>query len=112
MDVSRWLKHMRHVRSMRGPAVVAAIVALTSGCDLGGSIDCSDFRVDRAAWAEAVPGQEGNPRDGIADGLVKCRVLQGASQAEVFRLLGRPERVSRRPEDWIYTLGPKRRMIV
>lgn len=113
VDASLRLGHARVSRAGRSVwrAVAAAIVVVAAGCDLGGSVDCSDFRVDRGAWAEAVPGEQGSARDKIADGLVECRVLRGASRNEVARLLGRPEQVSRRPEAWIYTLGPERRMI-
>ena len=91
-------------------ALTAAIVVLVTAAVVmsDDSIDCNDFRADRTTWSEAVRLNDESARYGFADGLVKCQALQGASRAEVFRLLGPPTEVGRRPEEWVYALGDER----
>jgi hypothetical protein len=94
--------------ALTAPVVVLVTAAVVMSDD---SVDCTDFRAGRTTWSEAVRSDDDSARHGFADGLVKCQALQGASRAEVFRLLGPPTEMGRRPEEWVYALGDERSLI-
>ena len=62
-------------------------------------LDCSGYVFPASEWRQLRPerpspvddGQERRRRE-LADNLVQCKLLVGATEAEVVRLLGRPDR--------------------
>lgn len=76
-------------------ALAVAVATVTGGTP--DSPACSE-RFDRRAWAAAVDDATGEPlipdgedvRHRLAKQLVRCKLILGRSQAEVWKLLGRP----------------------
>ena len=90
--------------------MIALAVALALGAaawvvavDTGGDPECAGWRVTRAAWTAAAPGEE---RRRLADRIVDCRALTGWSRARVRRVLGRPRGAPvRTRSEWSYATG-------
>lgn len=116
-------------KSSRGRTFATAALALLAlGLAVGAGIaylaeagtDCEEFRFDREAWerARAVrPTPDENPaeqeRRRLANGLVECGLLDGATKTRVRSLLGAPDRAEIdaspvRHRDWEYDVGPDR----
>jgi len=95
---------------------VAAVAVATTGASRE---ECSVATFDTRLWADASsadrePGGGPSSRQRLADRLVECESLQGASRRQVRKLLGRPDdhvaRDRRLDEEgtWSYDLGTER----
>lgn len=86
----------------------AAVGALAAGTYLAvGRDQCRDFRFDRTRWERALgaPDPMGTVSDAEQMGraIVRCDTVDGATRAEVARLLGAPSRPAGRR--WTWGLG-------
>jgi hypothetical protein len=101
---------------MRRAAIgLLAAVLLLHGCG-GGEPDCAQAP-DFAGWKAAtkrttiLSERYEDKRREVAEHLVSCGSLRGASKAEVLRRLGRsglpdPKEPNDDPDGWVFPLGP------
>ncbi len=81
---------------------------LAFGLDLARNLNCARFHFHRRVWARRrVLGEARlTPRQVLAYGLVRCRVLVGRRAEAVRRLLGRP--ALSLETRWQWVVGPAR----
>ncbi len=89
---------------MRTSLVAAALVVLVTGCS--GNDDASSCDFDSAEWTELDPtdDEQGERRGELADMVVDCGLLDGATRAETSDLLG--EGGAADATRWEYTTRP------
>lgn len=89
---------------MRTTLVAAALVVLVTGCS--GDDDASSCDFDSAEWTELDPtdDEQGARRGELADMVVDCGLLDGATRAETSDLLG--EGGGPTDTSWTYTTQP------
>jgi hypothetical protein len=85
---------------IRGLALTALTAIVAAGAACGGpDVDCDGGRFDTAAWKASRSGvrfdrdtKAERTRRRLAQEVVACGLVKGASEREVLRLLGPPER--------------------
>lgn len=96
----------------RTTALLALLAAaVLAACGGEGQADCESFRFDKALWkspdSTEVRG-ELTDRQRLADRMIDCGALKGATATAVRDLLGKPDwRYDDRGE-WGYYTGPER----
>ena len=107
-------------RRVTTTAALAAVIAAVGGLGAAGAVavgvySCEDFRFDRSRW-EAALDRPDSPRqtseaERLAHAVIRCRTVDGATRAQVRRLLGGAQRDTRRTWEWFVgetndALGP------
>jgi SmpA / OmlA family len=106
------------VRTTAGVCLLLAAGGSACG-DFGGvgEVDCATYNFPTREWRETEKVLDRRPDDEealegrrrAADGLVKCRVLQGKTKRQVLRILGQPYiEHSREHDAFDYVVGQER----
>ena len=91
-----------------GPLVGAAAIAIAGSRESEARFDCDAYRFDAKIWSSpsSSVGETPTARQRLADGLIACNTLNGASVRQLRQRLGRPDERDR--QGWSYQLGPER----
>lgn len=82
-------------------STVAGAVGLAATTGVAAVVDpCGTFRFDRDRWRANVRDHDG---EALGDAIARCETLDGASQAQVRRMLGAPDRSG--PFTWQFFVG-------
>lgn len=96
-------------------AATLAVGSFFEGDQKHEKVDCSRFTFDREAWlaprATGPGGESITTREQLADALTRCDLLEGLSEREVRKMLGRPYRPGREGTYMQYYLGQSRGVI-